>query len=271
MMKKMAAFGLSGLEWTDDPQTNEEFFHNFLLAFLAGEWDYLVDSDDISPLKKLHMKKDFAIEYNALLGAFTNQNRFFALPNTGVNLVGTAGVTPAYSREELMAQQQAVYEAACALHDRLWEDGSLHEGMTEKEICRVYFDCLVSYHIPGSNTALGLDHYSPDPEYRTQFMIYDCAYGALIGRIADCGGKAACMNLLMGLEGIRAYGLRGTLLGPNSGHIVSYIILDGEEYAADYASSIHGLYPLDSQEITSAFVPDPASLSTVRAIVNGGK
>ena len=93
---------------------------------------------------------------------------------------------------------------------------------------------------------------------------YDSAYAALINRKADCVGKAAAFNLLMNVEGISVQGVEGSFRGTDSGHVMSRVVLDGEEYFSDWGNRRRlGSYTTYMQQ--HDFVFDPESLAEARA------
>ena len=257
----VAAFGLSGLQWIDEPESNDDYWNNFLLSFAAGDWEYwdepLIWNGEIAPVWNKPGGNMIPV-FNSLLGALLNQGISVFYAN-GKYYVATNGVEPLYSKEELMAQQNDVLLAAKAIHDDFWRTGKLREDMTEMERFQVYFHYLTALSIPPSAT----DYQSEDPQYRTVFMKYDSAYGALINHVADCGGKSAIMNLFAHLEGIQAFGLLGSIVGiTDAGHVVNFLRLDGDLYVSDFGSANRGTYLLNSSSLAKWFELDRNVLNT---------
>lgn len=94
---------------------------------------------------------------------------------------------------------------------------------------------------------------------------YDSAYAALIDRKADCVGKAAAFNLLLNTEGIAAKGVTGSFHGTESGHTLSRVVLDGEEYFSDWGNH-RQLGTQETYETTHGFWFEPKSLEIARAM-----
>ncbi|MBR2851613.1 MAG: hypothetical protein IKB91_04380, partial [Anaerotignum sp.] len=99
-----------------------------------------------------------------------------------------------------------------------------------------------------------------DPGPRT--VEFDSVYACLVNKKADCVGRAAAFNLFMHLEGISAQGVTGHMKGAAAydGHILSRVVLDGEEYFCDWGNG----YPLD-KDITDWFTFDAIPLAAARA------
>lgn len=107
----------------------------------------------------------------------------------------------------------AAMEAAIAVHDQLWAEGTLHTGMTELEKARVYYDwvcanCTYDYQA-------GDDSLSHIP------------YGLFANHTAVCDGYTGAYNLFLKLEGIDC----STVILGN--HIWTRAVLDGGEYHID--------------------------------------
>ena len=137
--------------------------------------------------------------------------------------------------------------------------------MTENEKCKVYYDYLSALAIKPSNAVGNIDYHSRDDSYRTIFMKYDSAYGALVDKVADCSGRAAAYSLLLNLEGIASYGVQGQMKSADTFHILNYIILDGEEYFSDYGNAL-GIEKIDSSTMTNIFEASPKSLAMDRRL-----
>lgn len=107
----------------------------------------------------------------------------------------------------------AAMEAAIAVHDRLWAEGTLRAGMTELEKARVYYDwvcanCTYDYQA-------GDDSLSHVP------------YGLFANQTAVCDGYTGAYNLFLKLEGIDC----STVILGN--HIWTRATLDGGEVHID--------------------------------------
>lgn len=130
---------------------------------------------------------------------------------------GAGLVTLAFSAtgagQRTQEYRAASMEAAIAVHDRLWEEGTLRLDMTEKEKALVYYDwicdnCVYDYHAKDDS----LSH---------------IPYSLFVKKTAVCDGYTGAYNLLLKLEGIRC----STII--RGDHIWSVATLDGTEYHID--------------------------------------
>lgn len=115
--------------------------------------------------------------------------------------------------QRLEEYRSAAMEAAIAVHDRMWEEGTLRPGMTELEKARVYYkwiceNCVYDYQA-------GDDSLSHIP------------YGLFVNHTAVCDGYTGAYNLLLKLEGI------GCSTVIQDDHIWTTATLDGTEYHID--------------------------------------
>ena len=258
------AFGLEGKDWVENPQTNRDYLNNFLLSFCAGEWEYLTDSEMVEPSSVIWAQdlKPICILYNALLGAFSNQNEFYVAFIGDRFYIVTSGIEPYFSKGQLMEQQKEAVQKAISIREELITSGKLNVSMSEKECCDAYYSYLSSQYIQSSSTK-GIDHQALDPVYRTVFMRYDSAYACLVNKVADCVGISAGLTLLMNLEKISAFGVSGKMIGAPSNHVLTYLVLDGEEYFSDFANNIATGH-IDSDAIVNRFVVDKSYLDDAR-------
>ena len=132
-------------------------------------------------------------------------------PNTGAMMLAfsTLNCTAA----ETAAYREYTLDAAIAVHDQLWADGTITASMTEYEKAAVYFDwicraCAYDYNA-GSES---LSH---------------TAYALFSEGKAVCDGYTGAYNLLLKLEGISCRALS------NDSHIWTVATLDGTEYHID--------------------------------------
>ena len=132
-------------------------------------------------------------------------------PNTGAMMLAfsTLNCTAA----ETAAYREYTLDAAIAVHDQLWADGTITASMTEYEKAAVYFDwicraCAYDYSAGGES----LSH---------------TAYALFSEGKAVCDGYTGAYNLLLKLEGISCRALS------NDSHIWTVATLDGTEYHID--------------------------------------
>ncbi|MDY3281788.1 S-layer homology domain-containing protein [Dysosmobacter sp.] len=132
-------------------------------------------------------------------------------PNTGAIMLAFSALN--CSAEETAAYREYTLDAAIAVHDQLWADGTITAAMTDYEKAAVYFDwicraCAYDYDA-GSES---LSH---------------IAYSLFSRGKAVCDGYTGAYNLLLKLEGIRCRALS------NDSHIWTVAELDGTEYHID--------------------------------------
>ena len=130
----------------------------------------------------------------------------------GAGLV-TLSFSAAGAGRRTQEYRAAAMEAAAAVHDRLWTEGTLRPGMTELEKARVYYgwicdNCAYDYQA-------GDDSLSHIP------------YNLFANGTAVCDGYTGAYNLLLKLEGIRC----STVI--QGDHIWTAATLDGTEYHID--------------------------------------
>ncbi len=116
--------------------------------------------------------------------------------------------------DELIAQlREESMDAAIAVHDKLWSNGTITADMTELEIAWVYY-CWIVDNVDYDYTAAD-DSLSHLP------------YRALVEGFAVCDGYSGAYNMLLKLEGIDCYGM------VNATHMWTVATLDGVEYYID--------------------------------------
>ena len=128
--------------------------------------------------------------------------------------------------------------------------------MTQKEIAWVYYKYLRSLHVKVGEGEAAVS--------TGKTALYDSAWACLVSKKADCVGRAAGFNLLMHIEGISAQGVRGRFLYVSSGHVLSRVILDGEEYFCDWGND-KGIWPEEDFAAKFNFAFDDDSLAYARA------
>ena len=257
-------FGLpEDTRFKPNAETEEEYEHNLLYSYLIGNhnliypaqtnmylWLRSVGKGVDKSLKKL------SIMYPELVGPYGNMDanvqRAYANEKTQISYVQyhKRDVPATLTGSQIYEQQQRVLTQALEIKAYLRETGRIKEGMSEKQRVQVYYNYLTSLGIHS-----GIGKSSPT------CVEYDSAYAALINKRADCVGRAAAFNLLMNVEGIAVQGVGGSIKGTNSGHALSRLVLDGEEYFCDWGSADRGLY----KDISSWFEFDPVYLDAARA------
>lgn len=104
-------------------------------------------------------------------------------------------------------------EAAIAVHDQLWSNGTITADMTELEIAWVYYCWIVDN--------VDYDYSAADDS------LSHLPYRALVEGFAVCDGYSGAYNMLLKLEGIDCYGMVSTT------HMWTVATLDGTQYHID--------------------------------------
>ena len=125
----------------------------------------------------------------------------------------TLSFTAAGAGKRQEEYRSAAMEAAIAVHDQLWKDGTLRPDMTELEKAQVYYawicgNCAYDYQA-------GDESLSHTP------------YGLFANHTAVCDGYTGAYNLFLKLEGINC----STVIGGD--HIWTVATLDGVQYHID--------------------------------------
>lgn len=221
------ALGMEGKVRIDDPKTDPDNEYNFALAFMQGDWEYTTDRH----YDWYSSRSRGPLTYAAIAGAFVNQDVYILRRNGKYYVLLMDGITPRFSREELMAQQQAAYARALEIY-RFMHSNVITDGMSQYEIAQRYADHCRNLGVRPSGIADAVH----TPYEAVAYMQFDSAYSGLVNNTADCGGRAAMFNMLLNMEGIKAYGLGGHIPNTPSGHMVTYAILDGREYTVDWGN-----------------------------------
>lgn len=152
----------------------------------------------------LGIVKDYCEQmYNAVSCTYSTQSGALRLE------FSAAGV----SAGQLSAYREDAMERAIQVHDSLWKAGTLHAGMTEKEMARVYFTWICQNAVYD---------YSAD-----KTSLSHIAYTLFHDGKAVCDGYTGAYNLLLKLEGIACW------TQSNSDHIWTVAELDGTLYHID--------------------------------------
>lgn len=125
----------------------------------------------------------------------------------------TLNFTAAGAGRNLETYRAATMEAAIAVHDQMWADGTLRPDMTQMEKARVYFDWICNncaYDYQAGNSSIS-----------------HIPYNLFINQSAVCDGYTGAYNLLLKLEGIECYA------HVSGNHIWTVATLDGVEYHID--------------------------------------
>lgn len=131
------------------------------------------------------------------------------------NAAGTVTLTfsAASAGDALESYRAEAMEAAVAVHDALWESGTITGDMTDLEKARVYYTWVCEntvYDYGAGDTSLS-----------------HIAYRLFHEGLAVCDGYTGAYNMLLKLEGISCTALS------NSGHIWTVAVLDGVQFHID--------------------------------------
>lgn len=236
------------IHYIANPTRRGEYVTNILYAAATGNYGFAYSGYIETPLQIGWIKQIFP----ELFGTWKNTKLGIANVDHTYRLerYGAQGVTMA----EAAKNTTAAISAAKSIYDQLHASGKVTDGMTQLQIAQVYYDFMKGYGVKGTEL-----YKNPNS---AEAQKYDSAYACLVNKVADCSGRAAAFNLLMHLEGIPAVGIGGTVQG--SGHIMNYLLLDGEEYMCDFHEGdfpIHTVSGFDSD-----FRPYDGRLAVARAI-----
>jgi len=118
-----------------------------------------------------------------------------------------------YDEEKLEYYRTATMEAAIAVHDQLWADGTITEDMSQYDRAEAYFTWLCAHcRYDFDNDDSSMSH---------------TGYSAFVDGLAVCDGYTAAYNLLLKLEGIECSTIS------YSSHIWTSAVLDGQLYHID--------------------------------------
>lgn len=254
------------IAWTENPKTNEDIENNILFSFLSGAYHFrfcnLTPEQGDCLFEKISKERyinRLACSYPELAGALTNV--FIGCGNlvrsegylfTDSKKLENAGITD----DVLYKQQLEALDAALSISKKLHEDGTIQDGMSQMQIAKVYYDYLRNLGVQVGGGA--------DVVETGKTALLDSAWACLVNRKADCVGRAAGFNLLMHIEGISAQGVSGSFQNTDSDHVLSRVILNGEEYFCDWGNDKGILLQKDFQTKWS-FDFDTESLAYARA------
>ena len=260
------------IAWIENPQSETDIENNILFCFLKGEYAFRFENltwkqmdwlqGQIQPKSGSSYIKKLACSYPELAGALANIWPGCGIgPNVSNDKYFLFIDFPVWENTEistklLYQQQLEALNVALAISKELHEKRIIHDGMTQMQIAGVYYNYLCELGVKVGNGA--------EVVKTGKTALLDSAWACLVNKTADCVGRAAGFNLLMHIEGISAQGVRGSFQGTNSGHVLSRVILDGEEYFCDWGNNL-GILPQNDFETERSFKFDTESLDYARA------
>jgi hypothetical protein len=246
-------------EPNSSPLTAEELEDNIRWCFFTGNYGlnftYATRAEAMTARDNMDLRA-MCLRYPELMGFYANSDYLLTITRQAdktwlLNItVQNAPISP----EELFEQQKEALDAAISFRNKLYSSRKITSGMTQKQIVQVYYNELNKLQVQTSST-------SSHEKNRQIYMQYDSAYATIIGKKADCVGRAALFQLMMNLEGIPAGCVSGNFNTSSTGHVVNLVVADGTEYVCDWGNR----YPLQSADSFSRRFTFDRSLQTVRA------
>lgn len=266
LLKEAYLFGLSNnIKFNYNATQKTDVLNNLQYAFLIGDYK-------LGFAYKTREKAEAACEmifdimvneeydgiYADLFCAYNNSILEFQTDyECGVYCIYMSVKNASLTDEKIFSNQKKAVTRIKEIAAELREQGKIKSGMSQKEIAEVYYNYVSNADV---------DHFSDDKTVLSKglCMQEDTPYSFLLERYASCLGHTATYNQFLHYEGIQAYGLSnwfGSVEGEN-GHIISYIVCDGEEYFTDTTNHI----PLtDQKEIEKHLIFRDDSLQKAKA------
>lgn len=247
-LKNAGYYGMEGVRWTDNPQTELEYVNNLRYAFLVGDYSLAFTFKDEEAVRKFiaftnndydaGRLKDVYTTFPELMGHHCNgtPNRAMGLVPGGAGFYWSTIRGAVYTNTELYRQQKIALEKALEISEELHASGKITDNMSKQEIVQVYYDYLQNYGVKPFNGFRVI----ADGGNRGELMKYETAYSTLILKEAQCCGRAAAFNLFMHIEGIPAAAISCHMKGApkDDGHGLNYLVIDGQEYLCDWGNNI---------------------------------
>lgn len=187
--------------------------------FAAGDYDNPYDENKKTICKVVANHLDIAGFYGNIGYSYTDD---------GKTVVGRKNAY--YSDEELFIMQVKAVRIAQDVHDQVHAENLIKDGMSEYEICKVYFDWMYKtfgFHQPKNGENHGID--------KGKQMLFDHPYNCFISEKSACGSRAGAFSLVMHTEGIKCQSINVP------GHYMNRVLLDGKEYYLDWANSFRDI------------------------------
>ena len=265
LLKEAYIFGVSNdIKFKYGATGFNDMLNNLQYAFLIGDYDLgfaypskAKASAARDTIFKILSEKGYDGVYADLFCAFNNCILESTIEyENGQYCVYISAKNAKLSNEEIFSNQKKAVARVKEIAKEMREKGKIKEDMTQKEIAQVYYEYV-------SNAKVGHLEFSGNELESGICMTEDTPYAFLFDRMASCLGHTATYNQFLHYEGIQAYGASnwfGQVEGEN-GHIISYIICDGQEYFTDTTNQL----PLmDQKSIEKHLIFRNGSLQRVR-------
>lgn len=265
LLKEAYIFGVSNnIKFKYGATGFNDMLNNLQYAFLIGDYDLgfayptkAKASAARDTIFEILGEKGYDGVYADLFCAFNNCILESTIEyENGLYCVYISAKNAKLSNEEIFSNQKQAVAEVKKIAQEMRKKGKIKEGMTQKEIAQVYYEYV-------SNAKVGHLEFSGNELESGICMTEDTPYSFLFDSMASCLGHTATYNQFLHYEGIQAYGASnwfGQVEGEN-GHIISYIICDGQEYFTDTTNQL----PLmDQKSIEKHLIFRNGSLERVR-------
>ena len=269
LLKEAYIFGVSNdIKFKYGATGFNDMLNNLQYAFLIGDYDLgfaypskAKASAARDSIFEILREKEYDGVYADLFCAFNNCILESTIEyENGQYCVYISAKNAKLSNEEIFSNQKQAVAEVKKVAQEMREKGKVRAGMSQKEIAQVYYEYI-------SNAKVGHLEISDSELYGGICMTQDTPYAFLFDSMASCLGHTATYNQFLHYEGIQAYGANnwmGHVEGEN-GHIISYIICDGQEYFTDTTNQL----PLmDQKSIERHLIFANGSLERVRKAAN---
>ena len=265
LLKEAYIFGVSNdIKFKYGATGFNDMLNNLQYAFLIGDYDLgfaypskAKASAARDTIFKILSEKGYDGVYADLFCAFNNCILESTIEyENGQYCVYISAKNAKLSNEEIFSNQKKAVARVKEIAKEMREKGKIKEDMTQKEIAQVYYEYV-------SNAKVGHLEFSGNELESGICMTEDTPYAFLFDRMASCLGHTATYNQFLHYEGIQAYGASNWFgqVGDENGHIISYIICDGQEYFTD---TTNHLPLMDQKSIEKHLIFRNGSLQRVR-------
>lgn len=242
LVKDAYIFGLpEGIKFDYSGVSFDAMLNNLQYAFLIGDYELGFAYSDVDKADEALRMIDDILNSEEYDGVFADLFCAYANGGNDYNMTYENGSYCIYlsiedaaiSDARIFKNQKMAVKRVKEIAQEMRDLGKIKDGMSQKEIAQVYYDYV-------STAEVGCLDFSADGFHDGMCMTEDTPYSFLFDKMASCLGHTATYNQLLHYEGIQAYGAvnwASQVEGEN-GHILSYIVCDGQEYFTDTTGSI---------------------------------